>query len=297
MQKLATVLVVDDMSSNAQIIEAVLEDDYNILLAQSGQEALDLLQTDVNIDLVLLDIIMPGMDGYTVCEKIKANPLTEHIPVIFLTSEKSEESEEKGFSVGGVDYITKPIRPAILSMRVKTHITLKQVQESLREMALHDQLTSLYNRHYLENMGKKVFAHANRHKHDLGIVMLDIDHFKRVNDTYGHDVGDIVLKELANLLLKDLREEDIIARVGGEEFILVLNNSNLENSLKKVENLRLKIESLNPNNLSITASFGITQLDDSTETFDALIKEADLALYESKNNGRNRSSVFSGETK
>ena len=297
MQNSATVLVVDDMSSNAQIIEAVLEDDYNILLAQSGQEALDLLQTDVNIDLVLLDIIMPGMDGYTVCEKIKANPLTEHIPVIFLTSEKSEESEEKGFSVGGVDYITKPIRPAILSMRVKTHITLKQVQESLREMALHDQLTSLYNRHYLENMGKKVFAHANRHKHDLGIVMLDIDHFKRVNDTYGHDVGDIVLKELANLLLKDLREEDIIARVGGEEFILVLNNSNLENSLKKVENLRLKIESLNPNNLSITASFGITQLDDSTETFDALIKEADLALYESKNNGRNRSSVFSGETK
>lgn len=292
MKNLATVLVVDDMLSNSQIIEAVLEDDYNIILAQCATQALKILDSSVNVDLVLLDIIMPDVDGYTLCKEIKFNPLTEHIPVIFISSEKSEESEKKGFNAGGVDYITKPIRPSILAMRVKTHITLKQVQESLREMALRDQLTSLYNRHYLEDSGKKAFAYAKRHNHNLSLAMLDIDHFKNINDDYGHDVGDIVLKELAELLKENIREEDILARVGGEEFVMLFVRSNLENSLKKLEEIRLKVESLQPHNISITVSFGISQLDNSVENFEELLKEADLALYESKTNGRNKSTVY-----
>ncbi len=294
MMRSTKVLVVDDMASNAQVIEAVLEDEHEVLLAYSGEQALLILQENMDIDLVLLDIVMPDMDGYKVCEKIKSNKNFEHIPVIFLTSEDSQESEERGFQFGAVDYITKPIRPAILLMRVKTHITLKRTQEKLRDMALHDQLTTLYNRYYLEESGSKSFAYTKRHQAQLSVAMLDIDHFKNVNDTYGHDVGDVVLKAVALLLKDNVREEDVVARIGGEEFVIIFKDTNIKDSFSKVENIRQKVQASSPNNIEITISIGMTQINASSESFDALLKQADQALYEAKESGRNQTKIYSG---
>jgi diguanylate cyclase (GGDEF)-like protein len=291
MSNIPHVLIVDDTVSNAYIIEAVLEDFYTIEIANSGEEALNILANS-KIDLILLDILMPNMDGYETCERIKSNPTTASIPIIFLTAESSEESEEKGFKVGAVDYITKPIRPAVLHMRVKTHITLKQTQEKLQDMALRDQLTTLYNRHFIQDSGIKMYSHAQRHHENLTVTMVDIDFFKKVNDTHGHAVGDIVLKEVALLLLKSTRTEDIVARLGGEEFAVIFRKSSVEGTLVKIEELRQKIEELMPHNLRVTASFGVTALTKKTASFEELLVESDKALYQAKSSGRNRVTLY-----
>ena len=287
------VLIVDDAVTNTMVLAGCLKDKYQIKVASDGLRCLELVLLKPEPDLILLDIEMPGMDGYEVCRQLKGNTLTKDIPIIFVTGNDQDEDEEKGLNLGAVDYITKPVRPSIMKARVRTHITLKQQRDQLLSMATHDQLTGLYNRHYLLHSAQNKISLSLRHDLPLSLVMMDIDHFKMVNDTYGHPVGDIVLQKIAELLEKHCRQEDIVVRFGGEEFVIMLDHTDLHDAEEKAENLRSLIEALHPEQLLVTMSMGVVQLKPDEDNIAELIKRADIALYSAKENGRNRVVVAS----
>jgi len=288
-----TILIVDDMEANQKILAASLKKLYNIEYASNGEEALKRLFEDITPDLILLDIEMPDMNGFEVLEKLKNSPRTKNIPIIFVTGHDDIKKEEHGLLIGAVDYITKPISPIIVKARVNTHITLKDQRDQLIFRASHDQLTELYNRHRLVEEGERFFAQSIRHRQDLCLAIIDIDHFKNVNDTYGHMIGDEVLKSVASLLKENIRTEDIVARYGGEEFIIIFDRCSLKDAVYKANILRHKISNLNPKDILVTASFGLTPLRHDEHTkFDHLLKEADDALYEAKENGRNKVMIY-----
>ena len=282
----ATILLVDDTRTNIELLAGCLQNNYHLKVALNGQRCLELAEKDPIPDLILLDVIMPYMDGYQVCKQLKDNSVTQDIPIIFVTGKDSDEEEEFGLLLGAVDYITKPIRPAIVIARVDTQIILKQQSDALRSMALHDQLTHLYNRHYLVEAATHKISHIVRHGGCLSLIMIDIDHFKQVNDNFGHHSGDMVLKAVAQVLLNCNRKEDVVARFGGEEFVILLDNCSLSDTKDKAELLRMNIEQLTPENILVTASFGIAELR-KDESFEQLITRADEALYLAKEQGRN----------
>ena len=282
-----TILIVDDTNTNIAVLGACLQNRYHLKVAMDGKRCIELATQEPIPDLILLDIIMPNMDGYDVCRHLKENSVTQHIPIIFVTGRDSDDDEEFGLQLGAVDYITKPIRSAIVIARVSTHIKLKQQRDTLRFLALHDQLTGLFNRHFLISTAKDKMARAARNDEILSLVMLDIDHFKQVNDRYGHQLGDTVLKAIAQVLSNSNRIEDIAARFGGEEFVILLDNCSLLNATDKTELIRLKIEALTPEGISITASFGVAEFQ-VEESFEQLLSRADAALYLAKEQGRNR---------
>jgi len=286
------VLIVDDVPSNAMILAACLKDDYKIKVAKSGQQCLDIVATGKQPDLILLDIEMPGLSGYDVCEKLQQEVNTKQIPIIFVTGRDDDLDQEKGLGLGAVDYIIKPFRSAIVVARVKTHITLKQQRDKLLSLAMQDQLTGLYNRHYLMQISKQKMAQALRHKEPLSLLMIDVDNFKAVNDNHGHDVGDEVLMVIANTLLRETRTEDIVARFGGEEFIILLDHCDLDFAIKKAEMLLEKVALAKPNNITVTVSIGVTEYDVSDNELSSFTKRADIALYHAKENGRNQYAVL-----
>ncbi|MCW8930721.1 MAG: diguanylate cyclase [Gammaproteobacteria bacterium] len=281
-------LIVDDVPANIQILASCLKDKYQIKVASDGFRCLELVASQSEPDLILLDIEMPGMNGYEVCRELKKNSLTKDIPVIFVTANDQEADEEKGLQLGAVDYITKPIRPSIVAARVNTHITLKQQRDQLLSMATHDQLTGLYNRHYLFHSAHKKIARSIRHDIPMSIAMLDIDHFKFINDQHGHPTGDVVLQSVAALLEKYSREEDCVVRFGGEEFIILFDHSARHDAQKKSEELRKLIEQLKPEGLLVTVSMGVIELNQESDSIEEMIKRADEALYLAKASGRNR---------
>lgn len=284
----AVVLIVDDAPSNAMVLAACLKDKYHIKVAKSGEQCLDILKPDRSIDLILLDIEMPGMNGYEVCEQLKSRPETNSVPVIFVTGKDDDIDQEKGLSLGAVDYIIKPVRAAIVLARVNTHITLKQQRDKLERLAMRDQLTDLYNRHYLMEVAIHKVAQSLRYKVPVSLLMIDIDHFKSINDSHGHLVGDQVLKRIAALLQNKIRIEDVVSRFGGEEFVILMDQCDIQLAEKKAKTLLLDIESSRPHELTVTASIGIAQLYPEGDSFDGLLKRADAALYLAKEQGRNR---------
>lgn len=287
----AVILIVDDVRINLQTLAHILKDDYTIKVASGGAQALELAAQEPIPDLILLDVGMPEVSGYDVCRILREDSATINIPIIFVTGKDSIEEEEYGLSLGAVDYITKPIHPSIVKARVKTHITLKQQRDLLKSMAVRDQLTGLYNRHYLVDMMTHKVSEAKRHEQPLCVIMVDIDHFKEVNDSFGHLEGDKVLEKIAKILQDGARREDIVARFGGEEMILVLNNCPLEEAVAKAEKLRKEIELSEPEGIAISASFGVAKVSESNDTCEKLIKSADDALYQAKAKGRNRVEV------
>jgi len=228
------------------------------------------------------------MNGYQVCRELKKDPATKDIPVIFVTGKLDVKDEEKGFSLGAVDYITKPIHPPLVAARVKTHITLKKQKDILEKMALFDQLTGLYNRHYLLNTAKKNVASAIRNSHAISVLMIDIDHFKIINDTHGHPAGDSVIQAVAKILNGEFRDEDVAARFGGEEFVVLLNNCDLKNAIIRAETFREKVACLKPIGIKVTVSIGVSQLESEEQSFSDLLAKADEGLYLAKQQGRNR---------
>lgn len=288
MDKLGKVLIVDDTATTIAIISACLKDNYQLITARNGEQCLELAKLSPQPDLILLDIEMPGMNGYEVSRKLKVDPATSQIPIIFITARLDVEDEEKGFSLGAVDYIVKPIHPPIVAARVKTHITLKKQKDKLERMALHDQLTDLYNRHFLLNAAKQKISAALRHKFAISALMIDIDHFKSINDEHGHTAGDAVLKAVAKILINEYRDDDIAARYGGEEFVVMLGHCDLSNAKIKAESLRAKLEVLKPLGISLTVSIGLSQLVNEEDSFSDILDRADKALYQAKQNGRNQ---------
>ncbi|WP_042145473.1 MULTISPECIES: diguanylate cyclase [unclassified Pseudoalteromonas] len=282
------ILIVDDSPTNIQLLAACLKNDYRLKIATSGEQCLQLISDNIEPDLILLDVEMPGLSGYQVCAKLKVKDSTASIPIIFVTGRQGDEDETKGLRLGAVDYITKPIRPAIVVARVNTHITLKLQHDKLISIAMHDQLTGLYNRHYLLEVATQKVSEALRHKYPLCVLMIDIDHFKSINDTYGHHCGDLILKAVATELSIGNREEDITARFGGEEFVVIFDHCHFVDAQKKANAILKLIEELKPEGLTVTVSIGLAKLIKSDEHFSNLLKRADLALYEAKGKGRNR---------
>jgi len=287
------ILIVDDTESNIDILMELLGDDYEIYAATDGETALEILEEE-KIDLVLFDIMMPEIDGFEVCRRIRNNQRTKEIPVIFITALTDEESIEKAFDVGGNDYITKPFKPKEILARVKMQLRLKHYQEELKRLASTDYLTGLYNRRYFFMIGNELLEIAKRYHKNMSVIILDIDKFKSINDTYGHDVGDIALKELSRTIKDRTRESDVVSRFGGEEFVILLPETSLEQAKKLAEDLRSSVEKIEinlPDNekLKFTISLGVAEVKvESGENLEKAIKNADEALYIAKETGRNK---------
>jgi len=283
-----TVLIVDDSPSILKMLASCIKGLCQMKTAHSGRKCLEVAVQIPQPDLILLDVSMPEMDGYEVCEQLKANPVTAAIPVIFVTGLQGEKDEEKGLRIGAVDYITKPFRPAIVAARVNTHLTIKLQQDKLNQLAFYDQLTGLYNRHYLMDIAKQKIQAAQQGKHLLWGLMIDIDNFKAINDNHGHSVGDIVLQQVGEALAATGDQNDIIARSGGEEFVILFDHCEDEEAFNKAILLLDAIESLNPHKINVTISIGMAKMSEQDKDFDSLLKRADIALYKAKENGRNR---------
>ena len=301
----------DDIEENLQVIGSILKDNnLNISFARSGTQAISGIEKKLP-DLVLLDISMPDIDGYEVCRRLKALPETQDIPIIFLTARTLTEEIVKGFRTGAVDYVTKPFNREELLARVSTHLQLKEARDiisrqneeltmkndELYRISITDKLTQVHNRMYIMEALGKEFSRCKRHKDNLSCVLLDIDHFKKINDTYGHQTGDMVLIETALLTSSQIRKEDHFGRYGGEEFLLVLPAAGADEARLLSEKIRKKIENhivkYNRNKLKVTISAGISDnRDAAVESDGELLRRADIALYKAKNMGRNRSILY-----
>lgn len=298
----ATILIVDDEISNIEIINAVLEDDYDVCFATSGQQALDTAHT-AQPDLILLDVLMPDLDGFEVCRRLKSDALLADIPVIFTTGLGDTEDEMKGLSLGAIDYVTKPIQPAILRARVANHVELKRLRDQLAAMAVTDALTGLSNRRNLERSLQTEVARLGRVGDWLSVVMLDIDFFKQFNDTYGHPAGDRCITMVAAALARAVkRAGDLPARYGGEEFACILPGTDPHSAEIVAQEILLQVQSLNiPHEQSqispfITVSIGVASARCTREMpVERWISEADQQLYAAKREGRNRISMMQFE--
>lgn len=291
----ATILIVDDEPQNLHLLGELLRDKYEVLIATRGLEAIKRAHSDTPPDLILLDIMMPEMDGYQVCRELQADPVTSNIPIIFITAKDDVLDETEGLAVGAIDYITKPFSPAIVQARVRIHLKLKAQADMLARLSMQDGLTGLFNRrkfdHYLEDEWRR----ATRTGDFFSIVMIDVDHFKQYNDNYGHGAGDECLREVAAALSSVVhRSSDIVARYGGEEFAALLPGTDSDNSMYIGERFRQQIEALKIEHQYssvseyITVSVGVaTCIPKEQIKSRSLLEAADSMLYNAKNNGRN----------
>jgi diguanylate cyclase (GGDEF)-like protein len=288
-------LIVDDQVINVQVLHSAFSADFQVFMATSGAKALEACAKQLP-DLVLLDVMMPEMDGYEVCRRLKADPLTADIPVIFVTAHNDDDSEARGLDVGAVDFISKPINLKIVRARVRTHITLKKQSDLLRNMAFVDGLTGAHNRRYFDEQLAIEAARGLRNKQTLSLILMDVDFFKRFNDRYGHQAGDDCLKQLARAFQSCLkRPADLVARYGGEEFVCLLPDTNAEGAMIVAEALRLAVmacaipHAQSTAHAHVTVSLGIATLRvDQPVSVAELLKQADQNLYLAKDQGRNR---------
>src|SRR5450432_381499 len=284
-----TVLIIDDSPAIHTLLHARLRDEPVALhSANSGDEGLA-MASSLAPDLILLDVDMPDPNGFEVCKRIKADPRLAATPIIFLTGAATTEQKIQGLELGAMDYITKPFDPAELRARVRGALRLKFLMDLLTQKAQIDALTGLWNRRYFDQRLEAEISLAKRSRRPLGILMLDLDHFKSINDRYGHPMGDEVLRRVGAQLAASVRTEDIVCRYGGEEFAIVAPNISA-GALQLAERLRSAIEkmsfSFGGHDVKVTVSIGAAGVDDSPTQ--ALLVQADSALYRAKQNGRNR---------
>lgn len=292
----STILIVDDIPSNIRVLGESLKADYKIRLATDGEKALKIAKSSSPPDLILLDVVMPNMDGYEVCRRLKENVTTKNIPIIFITSMDEEDDETKGLAFGAVDYIIKPFSLAIVKARVKTHLELKRHRDILEALSTLDGLTGIPNRRRFDEILKIEWMRARRESTSMSLIMVDIDHFKLYNDNYGHIEGDDCLKKVAQCLSCAVsRPADFVARYGGEEFGIILPMTDAEGA-ENVANILLqhvvKLQiphACSPVTGRITISLGVaTLIPDREMSQVVLVEKADKCLYAAKEAGRNR---------
>ncbi|HEX9593081.1 MAG TPA: diguanylate cyclase [bacterium] len=292
------VLLVDDREENRELLAAILEDEgIRVTSAAHGEEGLRLALADPP-DTILLDVAMPGIDGFEVCRRLQERPETAFVPVLFVTAQVLDKGSVcKGLAQGAIDYITKPFDPDELAARVRNALRLKEQNDRLRLMALTDPLTGLGNRHIINGRLKSSLARWRRRGEPFGLMIVDVDHFKAVNDTYGHEAGDQVLQRLAELFREMARAEDSVGRLGGEEFVILVDHAHRLEAVQAAERLRRRVSHLAmplAGNVSITVSIGVVSSDDLhvDDTEKSALHHADDALYAAKETGRNRVVYF-----
>lgn len=293
--RIPTILIVDDEIINIEIMSAALEDAYEICFATSGAQALQIAH-EILPDLILLDVIMPHMHGFDVCAALKSDPLLADIPVIFITGLGEATDEVHGLSLGAIDYVTKPIRPAILRSRVKNHIETKQLRDDLAEMAVTDALTGIYNRRNFDRLLQDEVGRAAHSGDWLSLIMLDIDHFKQYNDAYGHPQGDSCIRLVAAILRdRAFAAQGFAARYGGEEFACVFPGADHEAAMSIAADIRHALAALKLPHVGgvsggiVTLSQGVASLRPADGNLpDDFAELADRRLYIAKQSGRDR---------
>ena len=298
-----TVLIVDDSPVNLQVLSKLLQGEWNVKEATNGKTALEIASSEDPPDLILLDVMMPEIDGYTVCRILKASPETKDIPVIFVTAMNLMEDEARGLEMGAIDYIVKPYSAAIVKARVRNHMELKLYRDMLKKASRMDSLTNIANRRRFDETIEMEWKRAFRQSEKLSLLMMDIDYFKRYNDTYGHQAGDECMRQIAMTLAKNLkRPGDLAARYGGEEFACVLPGIGTAGALKIAQRIHAAVRGLAiPHEDSdvdeiVTVSIGVaTMMPAGNEGWDQLVERADKALYQAKQIGRDRVVVFEKE--
>lgn len=296
-----TILIVDDEKTNIDVLVNLLNGEFRAIIAKNADQALKRLESiEEKIDLILLDILMPEMDGYELSRRLKNNILTKNIPIMFITALSMVEDEVKGFEMGAVDYITKPFVAPIVLARVRTHVELKLKRDLCEVLAMEDGLTGIPNRRRFDEFLEFQWNAIQRRKSPLSLMLIDVDYFKKYNDNYGHSEGDICLKKVAHALKKAMpRAMDFVARYGGEEFACILPDTGQAGAIEVAKRLLSAVSSLQiPHEFSeaanhITVSIGVsTVTPPEGGTASDLIETADLALYESKASGRNQISFI-----
>jgi diguanylate cyclase (GGDEF)-like protein len=292
-RKTNKILIVDNEPANIDILMPHLKSNYKIVAALNGKKALEKAKSKNPPDLILLDIVMPEMNGYDVCKALKASEATKNIPVLFVTAVSEVMDETKAFRLGAVDYITKPFHPPVVLARIKTQLELKAKSDMLEQLAYIDGLTNICNRRRFDEILNNEWKRLSRNQSHLSLIMIDLDYFKLFNDTNGHAVGDQCLKDVAYSLRDCLkRPADIIARYGGEEFAALLPDTDREGVKIIANNMRKKVETLKipHTDSNVTISLGVATAfsDSGIDSPEALLRAADTALYESKKNGRNK---------
>ena len=301
---MARILIVDDSRLIAHVAKTILtKQGHEVILAQDGLAGLQAAKSE-HPDLILLDLIMPVMDGYRVCQGLKEEDSTKEIPIIMLTSKAEPADKVKGLELGALDYVVKPFDEGELIARVNIQLRLKQLYEALqeknrqlRELANRDGLTGLYNHRYFHEQLSKDFLRARRYHESLSCILLDIDYFKKFNDTYGHQTGDIVLSTLGQVIRDSIRDSDFAARYGGEEFALVLYHADRPTAVNVAERLRQMVEHCEVRDkdhvLHVTISLGVATFPhEQISNPKQIVECADKALYKAKENGRNRVEYF-----
>ena len=295
-------LVVDDQPINIQTLYQIFHADHEVFMATSGEQALAFCRGNPLPDLILLDVVMPGLDGLAVCQQLKADPVLANIPVIFVTACMDPADETRALEAGGVDFITKPVNPMVVRARVKTHLTLKAQEDFLRSLVFIDGLTGVANRRRFDEALLSEWRQCRRAGTPLALLMIDIDHFKRYNDHYGHPTGDACLQQVAAVLKAAMQRAcDLVARYGGEEFVCLLPGCDQAPALAKAQALQAALAAqgiaheASPTAAWVTLSIGVAVAQPQAGGSPAaLVAAADAALYSAKHRGRNCISAHSG---
>jgi two-component system, cell cycle response regulator len=295
------VLIADDSIVSRHLLEATLRKwGYEVMVACDGAEALQILEGEDAPALIILDWMMPGMTGLEVCRRIRARGSEPYTYILLLTSKSQKEDLIEGMDAGADDYIAKPFDQNELQVRLRAGTRLVDLQaqllsarEALREQATRDSLTRMWNRSSILEALSRELARAWREGSPLGVVMVDLDHFKHINDDHGHLAGDAMLREAARRMQNGVRQYDSIGRYGGEEFLILLPNCGEAESYSQAERLRKHLSQadvrIDETSLRITASFGVTAaVPGEPWTAEGLLRKADEALYAAKKSGRNR---------
>ncbi len=289
-------LIVDDQPINIRFLHEIFQADHDVFVATSGADALAFCAATLP-DLILADVIMPHMDGYELCRRLKQDERTREVPVIFVTSHSDTPEEEQGLEAGAVDFISKSASPRVIRARVKTHLTLKHQTDLLRSLSLLDSLTGIANRRNFDETLRAEWRRCARETKPLSLLMIDIDFFKRYNDEYGHQAGDACLRAVAGCLKSCMtRSHDLVARYGGEEFVCVLPDTPHEGAQTKAGELLAAVRTLSIAHATsdvpggvVSISIGLASVTPHHEhIMENLTLAADQRLYHAKQEGRNR---------
>ena len=291
------ILIVEDNKKDIEFLQTTLEKaEYAIIHAPDGKTAFDLLEKNLP-DIIILDLLLPDMDGFDICKRLRSEDRFLSIPILFLTSSINLDNKLLGLQLGASDFLDKSCDERELLLRIKNMLRYKRQYDEMVRLSVVDSLTHVYNRRYFQHRLMDEFERGRRYDREFCCVIVDVDNFKNINDTFGHPVGDDVLRHVAAILRRNIRAADVLCRYGGDEFGLLLPETNFPGAFVTAERVRSIVEKTNfsktDDPAKVTLSFGISSLvEGGALGMDELVTQADVALYQAKRGGRNQISFY-----